>query len=306
MSTITRRRFLALSIKSIVISKFFISNVYPLNNGGIHSNGIKSNVVMLEGQGCINHIDRGINSIGGLTKFINKGDTVAIKPNMSFAKGPEFAVNTNPEVVGKVVKLLFAAGADKVYVIDNTLADMRMAYQISGIAKKAVESGAEVVFPLSRYFEEAQINGKFIKKWEIFRFFLEADKIINMPVAKHHGSALLTSAMKNWIGAIGGQRNKVHQKLDTSIYELASFFKPTLNIVDCTRILTKNGPSGGSLNDVRVLNKILISTDQVAVDTIAADLLGFNCSNIDYLRIGHNNKLGTMYKKDISLLKLNA
>jgi uncharacterized protein (DUF362 family) len=306
MHKINRRRFLTLSIKGLVIFKVASPNLFAENDNNIVSNGIASKVVQVQGADCVKLINKAFDNIGGLKKYINKGDVVAIKPNMSFAKEPIYAANTNPEVVGEMVKLCFENGAKKVYVIDNTLTDSRMAYQLSGIAKAAATNGAEVVFPLNRCFEEVNINGKFLKKWEAFRFFLEADKIINMPVAKHHGSAQLTCAMKNWLGAVGGARSRFHQSLNQSIYDLAVFFRPTLNVVDCTRVLLRNGPSGGSLKDVKVMNKILISTDQVAVDFVAANLLNFNTNKIRYLAMGHRNKLGTMFKNDIEIVKVKS
>jgi uncharacterized protein (DUF362 family) len=306
MYTINRRRFLTLSIKGLVILKVAPSSLFAANVNNVESNGIASKVVQLEGDNCIKLINKSFDKFGGLNKFINKGDVITIKPNMSFAKEPIYAANTNPAVVAEMVKICFEKGAKKVYVVDNTLTDSRMAYQLSGIAKAAATNGAEVVFPLNRYFEEVDIKGNFLKKWQVFRFFLEADKIINIPVAKHHGSAYLSCAMKNWLGAVGGARNRFHQSLHQSIYELASFFKPTLNVVDCTRVLLRNGPSGGSLRDVKALNKILISTDQVAVDFVAANLLNFNISKIQYLALGHRNKLGTMFKNDIEIVKING
>jgi uncharacterized protein (DUF362 family) len=306
MRKIDRRRFLTLSISGLVLLKSFPNSLFGATFKPIKSNGITSTVLQLEGKDCIKLLEKSLNSIGGLKKFINKGDVVAVKPNMSFAKGPEYAANTNPELVAEMVRLCLIGGAKKVYIIDNTLTDSRMAYQMSGIAKAAAENGAEVVFPLKKYFEDVNINGKYLKKWPAFRFFIESDKIINMPVAKHHGSALLTCAMKNWLGAVGGARNRFHQSLDQSIYDLANFFKPTLNVIDCTRVLLRNGPSGGSLKDVAIMNKILISTDQVAVDFLSANLLGFDVNKIQYLSMGHNNKLGTMYKKDITIKKFNV
>ena len=306
MHGINRRRFISLSIKGLVLLKVMPHNLFAYDATPIKSNGIASKVVQLEGQDCIKHINKSFNILGGVNNFIKKGDVVAIKPNMSFAKEPIYAANTNPDLVAEIVKLCFEHGAKKVYVMDNTLTDARMAYQISGIAKAAADNGADVVFPLNRYLEEVNINGTFLKKWETYRIYLEADKLINMPVAKHHGSAYLSCAMKNWLGAVGGARSRFHQKLNQSIYDLASYFKPTLNIVDCTRVLLKNGPSGGNIKDVKILNKVLISTDQVAVDSVAANLLNFNINNIQYLHLGHKNKLGTMLKDDIEIITVNG
>jgi uncharacterized protein (DUF362 family) len=306
MSSINRRRFISLSIKGLILLKAMPNNLFAYNSPSIKSNGSTSKVLQIEGPDCIKHINKSFKILGGFNNFIKKGDVVAIKPNMSFAKEPIYAANTNPDLVAEIVRLCFENGAKKVYVMDNTLTDMRMAYQISGIAKAAVNNGAEVVFPLNRYLEEVNINGNFLKKWEAYRTFLESDKLINMPVAKHHGSAYLTCAMKNWLGAVGGARNRFHQKLNQSIYDLASYFKPTLNVVDCTRVLLKNGPSGGSLKDVKIMNKILISTDQVAVDWVAANLLNFDTNKIQYLHLGHKNKLGTMYKDDIEIVTVNG
>ncbi len=215
-------------------------------------------------------VARAIEALGGIGRFISRGDTVILKPNIGWDRTPEQAANTNPQVVASVVRLCFEAGASKVKVLDNPCDDARRAYVQSGIARAARDLGAQTPYMDDRKFKKINLNGEVLKKWEVYQDFIEADKVINIPIAKHHSFAGLTLAMKNWMGAIGGSRSRIHWKLDESLADLAAFFNPALTILDCVRILTANGPQGGSLSYVKVLNRVVVGTDQVAVDALGA------------------------------------
>jgi len=219
-----------------------------------------------------NAVSRAIQTLGGIGRFVSKGDRVIIKPNMAWDRKPEQAATTNPRIVASVVELCFEAGARSVKVLDNPCDDPRRVYVQSGIAKAAQEAGAKTPFMDSRKFRKVRLNGEALREWEIYQDILEADKVINIPIAKHHGLAGLTLSMKNWMGAIGGLRSQLHWKLDESLGDLADFFKPSLTILDCVRILTANGPQGGSLDYVKVLNTVVAGTDQVAVDAFGVRL----------------------------------
>jgi uncharacterized protein (DUF362 family) len=242
-----------------------------------------------------------IDAMGGMKKFISRGDIVVIKPNIAFDRLPEHAANTNPEVVSTVVQLCYEAGAKKVKVFDRTVNDPRRCYIQSGIADAAKASGAEVSHVDERKFRDVDIKGIALKSWPIYAEILDADKVINVPIAKHHGLAKLTMAMKNWMGVIGGSRRQLHQRLDESLVDLAAIIKPTLTILDAVRILTANGPQGGSLEDVKKLDTIIVGVDQVAVDSFGATLFGMKGSDLGYVRIADRIGLGTM---DITKLKL--
>ena len=236
-----------------------------------------------------------IDAIGGIERFISKGDIVVVKPNIGWDGTPELASNTNPEVVGTVVQLCYDAGAKTVKVFDNPCVDPRRSYKQSGIADAASAVGGEVSFMDERKFRNVEIGGRFLKKWRLYTDVLEADKVINIPIAKVHGSSTLTLGMKNWMGIMGGSRWMVHQDLDQGIADIAQFMKPALVVLDAIRILTAHGPQGGDPRYVRTMNTVIAGTDQVAVDAYGAEaLFHLKGSTLSYVRIGHHAGLGTM------------
>ncbi|MDH4241021.1 MAG: DUF362 domain-containing protein [Phycisphaerae bacterium] len=247
-----------------------------------------------------------IDALGGIGKFISRGDIVVVKPNMSWDRTPEQAGNTNPEVVSTVVKLCFEAGAKKVKVFDRTVNDPRRCYVQSGIADAARASGADVDYVDERKFRDMTIKGSVLKSWPLYTEVFEADKVINIPVAKHHSRARLTLSMKNWMGVMGGTRSRIHQRLDESLVDISMTVKPTLTILDAVRILTANGPQGGSLSDVKVLNTVIAGTDQVAVDSFGATLFGMKGSDLGYVRLGAQAGLGVMDLSKLNIRKISA
>lgn len=245
-----------------------------------------------------------IDALGGIKRFVSRGDIVVVKPNMAWDRLPEQAANTNPEVVSAVVKLCFDAGASKVKVFDRPVNDPRRCYIQSGIADAVRALGANVDYMDDRKFRDKTIKGQTLKSWPLYTEIFEADKLINIPIAKHHGLAKITMAMKNWMGVMGGSRNAIHQKLDESLADLALVIKPVLTVLDAVRILTANGPQGGSLNDVRRLDTVIAGVDQVAVDAYGATLFGMKGSDLGYLRIADKMGLGTMNVSKLKIRKI--
>ena len=245
-----------------------------------------------------------IDALGGIRRFISRGDIVVVKPNMAWDRLPEQAGNTNPEVVAVVVKLCFEAGAKKVKVFDRPVNDPRRCYVQSGIAEAARAVGADVDYVDERKFKDMAINGQALKSWPLYTEVFEADKVINIPIAKHHGLAKLTLSMKNWMGVMGGSRRQIHQKLDESLVDLSMKIKPTLTILDAVRILTANGPQGGSLADVKKLDTVIAGIDQVAIDSYGATLFGMQGGDLGYVRIGDRLGLGTMDLANLKIRKI--
>ncbi len=247
-----------------------------------------------------------VDALGGIKAFVSRGDVVVVKPNIAWDRIPEQAGTTNPEVVAAVVKLCFEAGAKKVRVFDRPVNDPRRCYVQSGIAPAAGALGADVGFVDERKFKDVDIRGAALKTWPLYKEVFEADKVINVPIAKHHGSAKLTMSMKNWMGVMGGQRRQIHQKLDESLVDLSTKIKPTLTILDAVRILTANGPQGGSLADVKKLDTVIAGVDQVAIDAYGATLFGMKGSDLGYVRIGHERGLGQMDLNKVKIRKINV
>jgi len=242
-----------------------------------------------------------IDSLGGIGRFVSRGDIVVVKPNIGWDRRPVFAANTNPAVVAAIVGLCREAGAKTVKVFDRTVSDPRRCYRQSGIAAAATAAGADVSYVDKRKFRDVAIDGMVLKKWPLYTEVLEADRVINVPVAKTHGLATLTMAMKNWMGVMGGWRSRIHQRLDESLVDIATVIKPTLTVLDAVGILTANGPQGGRVEDVKILNTVIAGVDQVAVDAYGATLFGMEGKDLGFVRIGHETGLGTM---DLAKLKI--
>ncbi|RJQ45411.1 MAG: DUF362 domain-containing protein [Nitrospiraceae bacterium] len=246
-----------------------------------------------------------IDAIGGIRRFISRGDIVVIKPNMAWDRVPEQAANTNPDVVATVTKLCFEAGAKKVKVFDRPVNDPRRCYIQSGIAQAVRSLGADADFVDDRKFRVMKMKGEAMKEWPLYIEIFEADKVINIPVAKHHSLAKLTMSMKNWMGIMGGERNQIHQKLDRSLVDLSMVVKPTLTVLDAVRVLTANGPQGGNLADVQRLDTVIVSMDQVAVDSYGATLFGMKGSDLGYVKIAADYGIGKMDLEKVRIRKLN-
>jgi uncharacterized protein (DUF362 family) len=242
-----------------------------------------------------------LQALGGMGRFISRGDIVLVKPNIGWDSPPELAANTNPEVVATLVRLCLEAGAKEVKVFDHPCEDDRRCYVSSGIMQAAKAAGAKVSYVIKRRFRKMAIKGEVLKTWEVYQEAVEVDKIINCPILKDHTRALLTMGMKNFMGLIGGNRGQLHWHLEQAIVDLAAFFKPTLVVLDAIRILTANGPKGGSLKYVKRLNTVAAGTDQVAIDAVGAKIFGLGLEEMEHLRIASQRGLGRM---DLGTLKI--
>lgn len=279
--------------------------LHDVVNGGIScaSGAERLDLVVAHGQGKSPSVitKAAIDAFGGIKNFISRGDVVIVKPNMGWDRLPEQAANTNPEVVATIVKLCFEAGAKKVKVFDRTVNDPRRCYKQSGIADAVGSLGAQVSFMDDRRFTDISIKGQVLKNWPLYKDLFEADKIINVPIAKHHGLAKLTMSMKNWMGVMGGERGRIHQKIGESLADICLVIKPTLTVLDAVRILTENGPQGGNLKDVKRLDTVIVGRDQVAIDSYGATLFGMKGSDLSYVKAGATAGIGVM---DLSKLKI--
>ncbi|MBN2536194.1 MAG: DUF362 domain-containing protein [Spirochaetales bacterium] len=238
---------------------------------------------------------KAIDAIGGISRFVKRGDDVIIKPNIcTDYYSYEYAATTNPFVVGTIVSLCLEAGAKRVRVMDSTMrgsGSSEKAYKISGI-KDAVEKAGgimEIMSPMK--FREARIpEGSVIKSWPVYRDILEADVVINVPIPKDHPATELTVGCKNLMGVILNQGKFHDSVLSRRIADLASLVRPALTVVDAVRILIHNGPTGGSLSDVKITNTVIASHDMIAADSYATSL--FSLTGNDILHIKHAGEMG--------------
>lgn len=262
-----------------------------------------SPIAVVQGDSPGQLVTTAVNLLGGMSKFISRGDIVVVKPNIGWDRTPKQAACTNPEVVATVVKLALEAGAKEVKVLDNPCNPARRTYARSGIARAAKAAGAKVLFPNPHRLKKVSIHGEWLKEWEVYTEFIETDKIINVPIAKHHSLSRLTMGMKNWLGALGGNRNQLHQKLDQAMVDLAAFFKPTLTILDGYRILWRNGPQGGRLSDVKLAKTVIAGQDYVAVDALGAGLFEIKPEELGFLRLAYQNKQGEIHREKMNIVE---
>jgi uncharacterized protein (DUF362 family) len=237
---------------------------------------------------------KAIEAVGGMKRFVARGDVVVVKPNIAWDRTPEQAANTNPQVVAEIVRLCQEAGARKVVVTDVSCNDPRRCFERSGIAAAARAEGAEVPLPEERKFKEVDLRGEVLTAWPVLEYFLTADKMINVPIAKHHSLTGVTLGMKNWYGILGGPRHRLHQRIQESLVDLADFMRPTLTVMDAYRILLRGGPTGGNLSDTALKKTIVASTDPVALDAyIAKAFWDLEPEKLPYLKLAQERGLGS-------------
>ncbi len=288
-----RREFL----KDIAIGGILVN----LNPGLLAQSPEIPDLAVIQGESPARITKEAVNVLGGMNKFISKGDVVLVKPNIGWDRTPKQAACTNPDVVKTLVELSLEAGAKQVRVIDNPCNPARRTYARSGIAAAAKKAGAKVPYPNDHKLKKIALNGESLKEWEVYTDFIEVDKIINVPIAKNHSLSRVTLGMKNWLGALGGNRNQLHQNLDLVMIDLAAFFKPVLTVLDAYRMLIRNGPQGGRLSDVKVFKTVVAGVDYVAMDAIGTSFFDINPEEMRFLQLANEKGFGEI---DLEKLKI--
>jgi uncharacterized protein (DUF362 family) len=235
-----------------------------------------------------------INALGGMGRFVRRGDVVWVKPNIGWNRRPEQAATTNPDVVSTLVALCFEAGAGKVIVSDNSCNPALPSFARSGIQQAAQKAGADSFIMDERKFKSTSLKGRVLPTWDVYGDVLGVNTLINVPIVKHHGLCRATLGMKNLMGVAGGARSRFHQDLSSSVADLAVAIRPALVVMDAIRVLTANGPVGGNLADVQRRDTVAAGIDQVAVDAFGATLLGLKAQDVGYIVEASNRRLGTM------------
>jgi len=252
---------------------------------------------------------KGIEALGGMTAFVKPGQSVVVKPNIGWDRTPELAANTNPDLVGEIVKQCLAAGASKVEVFDHTCNDWRRCYENSGI-KKAVEDAGGVMLPgndnswyVDRENTEAAVM---LKTARIHKTLLDADVVINVPVLKHHGGAQMTAILKNWMGVVWDRQWMHRNNMPQCIADSYLFRQADLNILDAYRMMTRNGPQGRGLDDVETPKYLVISKDPVVVDAMGVKLLRFDMNRVPYIAMAEKLGLGVADEAKHNIVRLEA
>lgn len=251
-------------------------------------------------QAAIRLTETAIESLGGMSRFVPKGSTVWIKPNINFHRTPEFAANSNPHVVATVARLCLEAGAGKVRVGDVPFFGADQSYAMSGIADAVKAVGAEMVFVDKEKFRDVAVGGKFLDKWPLSTEIIDSDILINVPVAKQHPLPKFSGCMKNLMGVAGGDRSKWHDNIAGYVSDLNSHVKPNLHVLDVIRCILTGPPKGGNLDDVKYFGAVAAGVDPVALDSFAAELIGFTPSEIEMLATGASRGLGELDYNSIS------
>jgi len=255
-------------------------------------------------------VAKAVEAIGGIKAFVKNGDKVVIKPNMGWDRTPELGANTHPLVVRAIAELALDAGAAVVQVFDHTCNEKRRCYASSGIIDELEKIGDkrihwEHIDP--RKFVPVDIaNGKSLKRWEIYQDALTADCYINVPIAKHHGLSRLSLGLKNVMGVLGGNRGQLHQNLGQDLADLATVIRPRLTVIDATRMLLRNGPQGGRVEDVKVADMVIAGADPVAVDAYATTLFGLQPEAIDSTVAAYKMGLGEIDVQRMQVLTVQV
>ncbi len=240
-------------------------------------------------------LDKAMAELGGMERFVKKGQTVVVKPNIAWNRPPELGANTHPGLVKRVVEHCVKAGAKKVYVLDHTVNKSADCYKKSGIEQAARDGGA-IVVPVDTEgrYQKVQIPGDTLKETAVHEQVLEADVLVNVPVIKHHASAKVTLSMKNLMGIIWDRRAYHKQGLHDCIAEFCLFKKPDLNIADAYRVTLRNGPQRARPEDVVEKKTLLVSTDCVAIDAAAAKVQGTDPQKVQHIVLAAEKKVGVM------------
>ncbi len=257
--------------------------------------GIKPAISIVHGNDRRRAVKSALEALGGIEKFIHRGDRVVLKVNAAFASPPALSATTHPDLVSEVTRLCYQAGASKVTVTDNPINDPASCFALTGIDRAARSAGGRVLLPQQTYFRPYSLpGGRLIRRWPLlFEPFRDANRLIGLaPVKDHHRSGA-SMTMKNWYGLLGGPRNLFHQDIHNIIKELALMVKPTLVILDGTASMISNGPTGGSLSDVKPTDTMIVSTDQVAADARGAVLLGRKSHDLPHIAMAADAGAGT-------------
>ena len=269
-------------------------------------NSGEPDLVAVRGEDPAEMFDRGIAEFGGIGAFVKRGQKVLIKPNIGWDQPPEMAANTNPDLVRHMVELCLKAGAAEVAVFDNSCDNWVNSYRRSGI-RDAVEAAGGVMFSgkqESDYREVESPGAVKMRRARVHRLVLDSDVFFNVPILKHHGGALLTCAMKNFMGIVWDRGFMHKNDLQQCIADASLIRRPDLNVVDAYRVMRTGGPRGNAGSEIKLLKSQLLSRDIVAVDTAAARLIGFDPAAVGHIGNAERLGLGTTHLEKIQIRKL--
>jgi len=251
--------------------------------------------------------------LGGMTRFVKKGQKVVIKANIAWARTPEQACTNNPDLLYALVKMCYEAGASRVAVWDHTCDNHQFTFVRTGLKEAGQKAGAEVLSGHGRnVYKKVEIpKGKKLRNAEVLKEVLEADVFINFPIPKHHFASELTLGMKNLIGIVWDMELLHKIDLHQSIADINTLRKPDLVVMDAIKILTTNGPKGPG--KVESPGEVIASTDIVAVDAYGAGFFKnprtgkpFRPEEIRFIKHAYDLGLGEIDLNKVRLKKVSA
>jgi uncharacterized protein (DUF362 family) len=250
---------------------------------------------------------KGMEALGGLGKYVKKGQKVVVKPNIGWDVGPERAGNTNPKLIEEIVKQCYTAGAKEVVVFDNTCDNWVRSYKNSGIETAVKNAGGKIVPGNTEgYYHPVSVQGaKNLTNAKVHELILESDVFINVPILKSHGSTKLTMSMKNMMGVVWDRREWHKNDLHQCIADFAAYRKPDLNIMDAYYVMKRNGPRGVSEEDVVTMKSLLISSDMVTIDAAGAKLFGIDPADVRYIQIAEEQKVGRAKLDQLNIKRIS-
>ncbi len=253
-------------------------------------------------------LEQGVKALGGMEAFIRRGDRVLVKVNAAFASPPSLGATTHPEVLAAVADLCLKAGASQVLVTDNPINNPDSCFNISGLENAARTAGARIIIPRTSLFAPVSLpGGKLIRNWPVMAgVFQGVTKVIVVSPVKDHRRAGASMTLKNFYGFLGGRRNVFHQDINGIITELSQLLKPTLCVLDGTVSMVTNGPTGGSLSDLKDTGTMVISTDPVAADAVGVELLGRTLADVPYIRMAEKAGAGLADYHRLNPVMLNT
>lgn len=278
----------------------------PLRLLGQESGG-DYDMAAVMGAGPAEMFDAGIAVLGGMRRFVRRGQVVLIKPNASWNVEPDRGATTTPILVKRIAEHCVEAGASKVYVVDHTIDNWKLCFDTTRLEWAAKEGGGQVIPGASKgYYHETAVPGaKNLKSVLVHEMVLDADVLINVPILKHHGSTTITSALKNLMGLVWDRWYYHAHDLHRCIAEFALLRKPTLNVVDAHTVMMSGGPRGSSHRSSLKIKKMqIISSDIVAADAAAAATWGASAGDVRYITIADELGVGTKNLDSLNIKRM--
>lgn len=298
-----RRSFLARGIggalAGVALGKYENLFAFPMPN-----DTATYDLVAIRGGEAAAMFDKGIESYGGMSAFVKKGQRVLVKPNIGWDVEPARAGNTHPLLVKRIIEHCYNAGAKEVIVFDHTCDNWSQCYKNSGIEQAAKDAGAKVVSGNSEgYYHEIDVpKGKKLTKARAHELLLQADVFINVPILKDHSGSRVTIGMKNLMGVVWDRGYWHENGLHQCIADFATYRRPDLTVIDAYNVLKQNGPRGVSKADVLQMKAQILSRDPVAADAAAAKLYGIEPKEVPHIAYAASMGVGRL---ELEALKIN-